>query len=102
MGDQPGQVVSLAVPLEDQAESLFLYIDRGAIGPQECLFVHTDRGGIDDGLAVLGLGKEQHPAAWTRRIHRCADQRIAGGGQNDGVGASALTGCPGHLHHVLP
>ncbi len=60
MRDQPAQVVSLTVTIKDQPQSFVLNVDRGAVGPQQRLFVYADRGGIKDRLPVLGLRKQKY------------------------------------------
>ncbi len=100
--NQPGQVVSLGVSLEDDAQRFVLNLYRGAVGTKQRLLVHAYGGGIDGRLPVLGLRKQQHAAPRARRIHRGADQSIAGRGQDNGVGSPALAGRADRRHHVFP
>src|SRR5450631_2588562 len=102
MGDEPGQVIALAVSLEDDLQRFLLNIDRSTIGPDQRLLVYTDRRGIDDGLPVLGLGKQQYATAWTGSLHRGSNQRVPAYRQDHGIRASALAGSARDPGYVLP
>jgi len=41
---------------------------------------------------VLSCGEEENAAAGAGGVHRGADERVAGDGENDGIGSAAFAG----------
>src|SRR5581483_3346695 len=97
VADQALQIHLLAA---HKAHRVLLQVHRRTVRTYESLFVHTNRGGIDDGLSSNRLRKEHYPTAGTRRVHCGADKPGSSRSQNHYIGATAFCERPRLLDRI--
>jgi len=96
------QAFQIHFTIHNEADRVGLQVNGRTIGTYQSFFIDTDGCGIDQGLSMLRLRKQQNPTPGTGSIHRGANQGVAANSENDRVGAASLSKFTDALDYVCP